>query len=104
MPALMLNKSSRVMPGLRATPAVMTTTWAPSRQAGSWSLAGSLVSPKCAVTLCVNDEGISAYLGVGVDVAEVSGDAGNSDQVVQREMADEGIGFEQQGQRLTWRV
>mmetsp|Transcript_27161 Transcript_27161/g.69129 ORF Transcript_27161/g.69129 Transcript_27161/m.69129 type:complete len:244 (-) Transcript_27161:335-1066(-) len=35
MPALMLNRSSRVMPGLRGTPAGMTTSWQPCRAAGS---------------------------------------------------------------------
>ena len=37
MPALMLNKSSRVMPGLRGTPAGMTTTSASFRHAGRFS-------------------------------------------------------------------
>ena len=37
MPALMLNKSSRVMPGLRATPAGMTTTSQPSKALGKSS-------------------------------------------------------------------
>ncbi len=37
MPALILNRSSRVMPGLRGTPAGMITTCAPFRASPSWS-------------------------------------------------------------------
>lgn len=37
MPALMLKRSSRVMPGLRGTPAGMMTTSAPVRHASSSS-------------------------------------------------------------------
>ncbi len=37
MPALMLNRSSRVMPGLRGTPAGMTTTSTPFKAAASSS-------------------------------------------------------------------
>lgn len=37
MPALMLKRSSRVMPGLRGTPAGMTTSSAPLRASASWS-------------------------------------------------------------------
>ena len=44
IPALMLNKSSRVMPGLRGTPAGITTSAAPA------SAAPSSASPVCAVT------------------------------------------------------
>ena len=35
MPALMLKRSSRVMPGLRGTPAGMTTRWHPRRASES---------------------------------------------------------------------
>ena len=37
MPALILKRSSRVMPGLRGTPAGMTTRSHPERACGSWS-------------------------------------------------------------------
>merc|ERR1719154_593760 len=37
MDALVLNRSSLVMPGLRGTPAGMTTISAPTRLASSWS-------------------------------------------------------------------
>ena len=37
MVAFMLNKSSRVMPGLRGTPAGITTIWAPFSESSSWS-------------------------------------------------------------------
>lgn len=44
IPALMLNKSSRVMPGLRGTPAGMTTTSAPLSASKSWSPAQTFAS------------------------------------------------------------
>jgi hypothetical protein len=37
MPALILNRSSRVMPGLRGTPAGMITTSQPLSASASWS-------------------------------------------------------------------
>ena len=37
IPALILNRSSRVMPGLRGTPAGMMTTSHPLRASWSWS-------------------------------------------------------------------
>ena len=37
MEALVLNRSSLVMPGLRGTPAGMTTISAPARLASNWS-------------------------------------------------------------------
>lgn len=40
IPAFVLNKSSRVMPGLRGTPAGMTTTSAPNQQKKNWNLVG----------------------------------------------------------------
>ena len=51
MPALMLKRSSRVMPGLRGTPAGITTRSAPARHAGRFS---SPVWPvTCVKTRCI---------------------------------------------------
>lgn len=106
MPALVLKRSSRVIPGLRGTPAGMTTTSAPSTHAVS------SFAPVYAFTWNnqrIDEEftgeewtfQIGTHSDVGVNVGEIGGNSGSSDQIIEGEIGNVGILLEKETKGLT---
>ncbi|KAI8441870.1 hypothetical protein MSG28_005554 [Choristoneura fumiferana] len=90
MDAFVLNRSSRVMPGLRGTPAGITTTSAPADQR---------TNPVCTLFKITFDGVgelfralVSADLGRGVHVGKVDRDArSHGRQVIQSQPGHQGV-------------
>jgi hypothetical protein len=104
MPEMCKLSIENMAPGLRGTPAGMTTTWAPSRAAGSSS------SPTWPVTLSFSNATKNRNLGGGVDMAKIASDTWKWEWKLQvtlgvgnvedSELGDKGVLLQKQGQGL----
>lgn len=87
MEALVLKRSSRVMPGLRGTPAGMTTMSAPLRASARPEGVASWPRTWARQLGAWWQRGRAAYLALGVDVANVGSDTWEPSAWVQRSRA-----------------
>lgn len=100
--ALVLKRSSRVMPGLRGTPAGMMTTSASKRSLRIEKLWTSQSIQELTVQSLfqVFSAVVSNHLADGVNVRQVRGDSGCVNDIVQRELGDQRAVLQQQGEGL----